>query len=493
MSGRRFASALLAAAALAALAVPATASASRSQSSIFQADGSLLNSGEQAQALDQIKSLGADTVRVLVIWRNYTPATRPANPTDPAAYSNWGALDDFVRGVQARGMKPYLTITGPAPGWASQKSRVCAYKDPGTCFPNATAFGQFAQAVGTRYSGSYNGLPKVSMWSIWNEPNLRGWLTPQFIRKRGRTFNYGAVQYRKLAYAGLKALHQTGHGRDLLMIPETAPIGSTRGIRHRMASPGIFLKTLFCIDSRGRKLRGRDYRNADCKHLKRFRGSYAFNAIAHHPYNRAASGSPRQRQKRDDITISTLSRLRSILRDAAHRRLISRSVTRRIYLTEFGFQTNPPDRISGIRLSRQAAYINQSDYIAWRDGTVRGVSQYLLEDDSFNAGFQTGLEFANGKKKPAYDAYRLPIYVVRKGHGAYVWGQVRPANLLGRQSAVIQQKKRGSKKWRKVATVKTGSRGYFTRRVRSRSGQFRIAWSDGTATFHSRRASAARR
>lgn len=498
MPGRGLASMLLVAGALCALALPASASASRTQSSIFQADGMLLSADSQTGTLDELQGLGVDTVRVLVIWRSYAPdpgaERKPGGDlSDPASYQGWGTLDALVRGAVARGIRPYLVVTGPAPNWASQRSRVCHTDDRGTCFPSASAFGQFAAAVGKRYSGSYQGLPRVTMWGLWNEPNQRGWLTPQFIRKRGRTTDYGAVLYRRLAYAGLKSLHATGHGRDTLMIPETAPTGNTIGLSKRHAKPGVFLRTLFCLDSHGRRLRGRDATNADCKHLRRFSGSYGVSAIAHHPYNRAAAGSPRTRPGADDITLSTLSRLRAILRAAAHRHVIPSSLARTIYLTEYGFQTNPPDRFSGISLGRQAAYINESDYRAWRDGTVRAVAQYLLRDDPLGPrydGFQSGLRFANGREKPAYDAYRLPIYVVRSRRGALVWGQVRPANLLGRQTAVIEQQRRGSRTWRKVATVTTGSSGYFTRRVRSSSGRFRIAWTHGGDTFFSRKAAA---
>ena len=38
------------------------------------------------------------------------------------------------------------------------------------------------QAAGLRYSGRYAGLPRVSSWSIWNEPNQPGWLAPQWRR-----------------------------------------------------------------------------------------------------------------------------------------------------------------------------------------------------------------------------------------------------------------------------------------------------------------------
>ena len=56
---------------------------------------------------------------------------------------------------------------------------------------NPTYYGQFVQAVGKRYDGSYkpNGsssaLPTVTYWGIYNEPNIGGWMTPQWKTVKG--------------------------------------------------------------------------------------------------------------------------------------------------------------------------------------------------------------------------------------------------------------------------------------------------------------------
>ena len=115
-----------------------------------------------------------------------------------------------------------------------------------------------------------------------------------------------------------------------------------------------------------------------------------------------------------------------MLAQGAHAHRISPNLP--IYLTEFGFQTNPPDRTFGVSLARQAEWINQSDYIAYRDSRVKSVSQYELFDEPDLSVFQTGLRFVDGSAKPSLDAYRLPIWVTRHGSGVSVWGQVRPAD-----------------------------------------------------------------
>ena len=79
-----------------------------------------------------------------------------------------------------------------------------------------------------------------------------------------------------------------------------------------------------------------------------------------------------------------------------------------------------------MRPARQAAYLNQSDWMAYRDPRVRAVAQYKLVDDAAPASFQSGLRFVDGRAKPGYDAYRLPIWVTGAAAAA-IYGQVRPA------------------------------------------------------------------
>ena len=86
------------------------------------------------------------------------------------------------------------------------------------------------RAVGTRYSGSYAGLPRVDYWSIWNEPNQAGWLTPQWSpdpRNAKSQVDAAPSIYRNLVANAWQALADTGHGTgsDTILIGETAPQG----------------------------------------------------------------------------------------------------------------------------------------------------------------------------------------------------------------------------------------------------------------------------
>ena len=80
-----------------------------------------------------------------------------------------------------------------------------------------------------------------------------------------------------------------------------------------------------------------------------------------------------------------------------------------------------------MRVALQPGYINQSDWMAYRDRRVRAVAQYKLVDEASLSSFQSGLRFVDGRAKPAYDAYRLPIWVSGRGSRLRVYGQVRPA------------------------------------------------------------------
>lgn len=489
MNGRhvRTTIAMLAAAA-AALLAPAAALASHTQRSIFEDDSRLLYSGPgvRESTLDELKGLGVDVIHVQLRWDHVAPSPgsrkKPSfNAADPAAYpaGAWSEADSLVRDASARGMGVLLTLTGPGPQWAEG----CHVKGrPGICKPSAKAFASFARAAGTRYSGSYQGLPRVSRWSIWNEPNLYKWLYPQQEKRKGRVVDTSAATYRSLFRAAASSLRATGHRRDSILVGETAPVGTSGGTlaRHTTA-PATFLRQVFCIDGKGHRLKGRASRAASCG--KRY-AKLAATGVAHHPYTPAAACNPRCKGGRNDITIASLGRLVTLVNQAGRAGRLRRHAP--IELTEFGFESDPPDRFSGISLTRQALYINWADALAYRIGQVASVAQYTLWDDSREGTFVTGLRRSNGKAKPSLGAYRMPIFVTAAGRShVQVFGQARPAR--GKVRVAVQRKTKG--KWRTVATVTTNGAGYLNRRLKGHGGQWRLSWTPaGGAALHSRTA-----
>jgi len=472
---------------LALLAVAAApAAASSRHDSIFQDDLQLLFSGGERRdsALAQVRGLGADSIRAFVFWNSVAPESsstqRPPgfDAVDPAAYPSdlWDRYDGLVRAATDRGMGVILTPTSPVPAWASQCRGSVARRQ--SCNPSPAEFGAFLRALGTRYSGAYRDendggglLPRVSRWGLWNEPNVGRWLTPQFVRRGGRLVPASPARYRRLAAAAIAGLRATGHGRDLILLGETGPIGNTTGaLFRRPVATARFWRALLCIDRAGRPLRGREAREQGCTRPPRLRAT----GVAHHPYVRGGSRPPLTRPRTDEITIANPGRLRAILAQGARRGRIPARLG--LWYTEYGFQTNPPDRNLGVSLSRQAAYLNQSDWIAYRDGSVRGLAQYLLRDDPGLAGFQSGLEFTDGRAKPAMHAYRFPIHVVRRGVRVTVFGQVRQARDGARGTVRVQVRLPG-REFTTYRSVRPNPKGFvLARNVLSRRGVWRLYW-----------------
>ena len=114
-------------------------------------------------------------------------------------------------------MSVVLTPTGPIPAWASRcKGSV---KARSTCKPDPTLFGAFVRALGTRY-------PTVKAWSIWNEPNLRSWLSAAVRGLRPPGDPALGLHVPPLATSAIAGLRATGHrATDQIWLGETAPLG----------------------------------------------------------------------------------------------------------------------------------------------------------------------------------------------------------------------------------------------------------------------------
>ena len=116
-------------------------------------------------------------------------------------------------------------------------------------------------------------FPNVHIWSMWNEPNLYSWLSPQ--RKRG--VPQSPSIYRKLYLAGHAGLSATGHGGDRILLGELMPRGGTSPKKIR---PLVFLREMVCLDSNYRQYRGRAARARGCGKV----GRIPTSGLAYHPY-----------------------------------------------------------------------------------------------------------------------------------------------------------------------------------------------------------------
>jgi hypothetical protein len=448
--------------------------------------------------------LGVDYVRVTVPWAGVAPdptaGTAPSgfDPANPSSYpaERWAPYDTIVREAKARGIGVILDPGSPVPKWATGSGEPAGGL-PFVWKPDAAGFGQFVHAMGIRYSGSYTPpggsapLPRVSFWSVWNEPNYGPELAPQAIDHS--TVEVAPAMYRGLLDSAWSALHQTGHGHDRLLFGELAPRGRTTGDNPGNFSgmvPMRFVRALYCVDSSLHPLQGSAATQRGCPATASASQQFPsqnpalFHAtgVAVHPYpqgalapNATIPGEP------DYADLANLPHLEKVL-DSIQRAYGS---GRRfdLYSTEFGYKTNPPTPL-GPPLRRAAGYLNWSEYISWSDPRIRSYNQYLLADPPPTAShFDTGLEFLDGTLKPSYGAFRLPIYLPVT-HGApatplTVWGCVRPAHYAPGPQHVRIEFDSGKGGFRLLQTVPiTNRNGYFDTSVRFPSGgSVRLAWS----------------
>jgi hypothetical protein len=423
--------AVLSLAALTALALPGQALANHFQPTIFDAPRELRSDDARlrARTLDEISSLGATWLRVVVGWHGVAPnpgrkkAPRFAE-TNPASY-DWHVYDRIVAEARARGLKILMTPSSPVPRWATLGGRST-----------------------TRYR------TQVSNWSVWNEPNLSTFLGPQYVNGKP----YSPKLYRRLYQAASGALKRSGNGRDRLLIGETAP----RMRKGKAISPLSFFRGVLCLNTRYK-------RSGHC-------GRLDADGWAHHPYT-TGSGPYWQPTIRDDVSIGSLGRMTTALARAGRAHALKKGVG--LWLTEFGVQSYP-DPYVGVSQQRQAEWRSIGEWLAWKSPRVKAFSQYLMRDDlprtsgGRYAGFESGLRRSNGTAKLALRGFRLALVADRASkRRVKLWGHVRPAT--GRTRAIVQYHARGG--WHTLKSVRTDRHGVLTARTTFRSGRsYRLRW-----------------
>ncbi len=472
-----------------------------------------------------LRRLGVDVVRVDVAWSSLAPnagsRVRPHHfrPADPAWYAapGWAPYDAIVSDARRVGIGVDLTLGPPPPRWAAvagapthNRSYAAAWR------PSPAQFGAFVRAVGRRYSGAYippggaRPLPRVSFWSVWNEPNYGPNLAPQAIDHSN--IEVAPTLYRALLDAAWGALGQTGHGADTILIGELAPRGLALGDEPGNFSgmvPLRFVRALYCVDARLRQFRGAAALARGCppdaaasaRFPRLHPALFEASGFAVHPYPQAFAPTvptPTVPGGTDYADLPQLPKLESLL-DSVQQLYGSRPRLP-LYSTEYGYKTDPPFP-GGVPPATAALYLNWAEWISWRDPRIRSYNQYLLIDPPPGAGyFVTGLEFADGKPKQTFYAYRMPLFLpVASGAASQpleVWGCVRPARfarLTTRRPQVVEIQLRavGTRDFRTVRRVElTDPYGYFDVAQRfPGSGSVRLRWSyPNGATIFSRTA-----
>jgi hypothetical protein len=322
---------------------------------------------------------GATIVRLLVQWNLVAPQrpARPASPFDPAY--RFDDVDEAVRAAQEQGQEAMITIFG-TPRWAG------AVK-PNRMPRRIRDFRLFAQAIAARFSGRFDGLPFVRFWSVWNEPNLNLFLTPQFDRK-GRSV--APTNYAKLyaaAYPGIKA----GNRFARVGIGETSARGRDRRVPgvSDTHSPGRFAELVARANPR----------------LK-------FDAWTHHPYPFSPNAQPGQAVKWPNVTLASLPRFHANLLKWFHRRKAD------VWVTEYAHQTRPEDSF-GISYAKQARYVRQAIAMTRKMPFVGMFIWFVYQDDQ-GQPWDSGLYTSDGAPKgPSPAAFRAAAATLDPRNAVY--------------------------------------------------------------------------
>lgn len=417
---------------------------------------------------ERIAGAGGSAVRMFISWRAVAPpgATRPEgfNARDPAdpAY-RWPTLDRMVATARAAGLEPILSLS-TAPEWAERRQPEDAQRPggenkAGTVRPDAAEFGLFAEALARRYSGSFQGLPRVRWFQAWNEPNHQNDLNPQFavgpLEPAKADSPIASVEtYRAMLSAFADAVHAV-HADNVVVAGGLAPFFRPAP-GGRAAAPLTFMRSLLCMSKRNRPL-------ANCA------PPVHFNAWAVHPYT--SGDADHSANSPDDVSLGDLPTVRRLL-DAAVRagRVKSRGRVA-LWVTEFSWDSNPPDRygVPDRLLTRWAA---EALHRMWRSGVELATWFQVRDQPAAPAGrFQSGLyrRCADGvrcdRAKPMLAAFRFPVVAYRSGGSIRVWGRAPGGR---RVAVVVEQRVRG--RWRTLARLRTTSSGIFERRVKRRGG-----------------------
>jgi len=352
--------------------------------------------GNPVVGFQALKALNAQVLRVNMYWGGnqwaVSRGARPTDPTDPGdpAY-NWAIYDRLVRYASTYHIQVLFSILF-TPAWANGgKGRNVAPTVP-------QDLEDFAYAAAQRYSGFYvppswqqqpalapptSPLPVVTMWTAWNEPNNPVFLKPQYVRSGGKWVIRSAVDYANICNAVYNGIHSAliAVGRTVpgeqVACGVTAPKGNDApGTSRASVDPISFLNAAHAA------------------------GMKDFDVYAHHPYYAAPNESPSYVPTGKTKRRVQLGNINTLI--SAVTKLYG---PRHFWITEYGFQTNPPDRNFGVSYATQAKWLAQAYAIARKNPRIDMMLWFLIKDEPALGGWQSGLETVTGKKKPAWAAF----------------------------------------------------------------------------------------
>jgi hypothetical protein len=370
---------------LAAVAAVALLAATASQASRYMRVGIYDEAqtlyGPVPQTFALFKQLHVQEVRLNLYWggKYGVARTRPKNATNPndPAY-DWTLYDRTVNYAAQANVHVLFSVYG-TPAWANGD------KGMNVAPTRSTDLRNFVLAAARRYGGAWPGddgrlLPSVKEWLAWNEPNNPLFLSPQYAKTSKGWVIQSAADYARICNAVYSGVHASLFVGERVACGGTAPRGNNDPSSLRPSvSPLAFL--------RGVKKAG----------LK------TFDAWAHHPYYAGPSDQPTMKPvtaKGAPATAVTLGNIGDLIH------LVTQLYgNKRIWITEYGYQTNPPDPLFGVSYAKQALYLKQAFGIARKNARIDMMLWFLLKDEPNLAGWQSGLITYSGKKKPSFNAF----------------------------------------------------------------------------------------
>ena len=338
------------------------------------------------------KQLHAQEVRLNLYWGGkYGVATsRPRSATNPAdpAY-DWSLYDRTVQYAAQSGVHVLFSVYG-TPAWAN------GGKGMNVAPTRAVDLRNFALAAAKRYSGTYKGTDGadpaggegVARLERAEQPDLPRAAVPQVRDRLGdpererptrgsatRSTTACTRRWRRASGSRAAARRPRGNNNPSSSRPSVSPLAFLRAAK--------------------------------------LAGLKTFDAWAHHPYYAGPSDTPTSKPvttKGAPATAVTLGNLSDLIREVT--RLYG---NKRIWITEYGYQTNPPDPIFGVSWAKQAAYLTEAFGIARRNPRIDMMLWFLLKDEPNLSGWQSGLITYSGVKKPSFAAFMKMAAVLNPG------------------------------------------------------------------------------
>jgi hypothetical protein len=435
------------------------------------------NTTDNATELEHMAKAGAKYVTLRLAWSIIAPSgsTAPAgfNPRDPADPNyNWAGVDAEVKAITSAGLKPILVFSS-APTWAESPGSSYA---PGTYKPIPSALADFYTAAATRYSGSFENLPRVQYWSVWNEPNLGAYLNPQMVKGK----EYSPGWYRSMLNASADAIHAV-HADNVVIAGETSPFGVIIA-NSRSSPPLVFMEKVLCISEK--KVVNKRTKAVTYTYQSACKNKAKFDVWSHHPYSQ--SGPTWKAQVHGDASLGDMDTMRQVLNAAIKAQHVVSSRSVRLWVTEFSWDSKPPDP-KAVPISMETRWVSEAMYRLWSSG-VSLLTWFILDDYPLESYYwQSGLYYDSpdgpsfDKPKPILRAFRFPFVVLKQTVNGkttmLLWGRT-PTSEPG---SVIVEGQSGSK-WKRVKTLNANRYGIFQIRIAlpARTSSFRARLANGS-------------